>query len=375
MNFITIVLIACITDSALSFSTTATSRSLEALWNSGSTSQCQFSAEICSADVKYSSFNGSCHNVVNSRMGQAGTPLKRLLAAAYDDGVNTPRSKSILGSDLPNPRSISNLLSADNKGEERIWTHIFTTFGQFLTHDIAETAFSSEDGSKPTCPCTSADLNSTKCHSFTVPTSRGDTLSGTCFEFIRSAGSFPDLSNCEKTHREQVNVINSFIDASTVYGNTEEAAQELRAKVGGLLLVSSDGLNYLPQAEETCSGSKCFMSGDSRTSENLGLTGIHTVFLREHNRIASELAKLNADWTDEKLYQETRRIIIAVLQHIVYDQYVPGTIGNDGSAKYGIVPTRDNTYFTGHNTSVSNILILERFNKLTNVYHITIFNL
>lgn len=286
-------------------------------------------------------------------MGQAGTPLKRFLEAAYDDGLNTPRSQSILGSDLPNPRSVSNQLSPDNQGEEALWTHIFTTFGQFLTHDIAETAFSSEDGSQPECPCDSAELNSTTCDSFTVPTDRKDDLSGTCFKFIRSAGSFADLSNCKKTHREQVNVINSFIDASTVYGNTEEDALELRTKVGGLMVTSSDGLDYLPHADSTCSENKCFKSGDSRTSENLGLTGIHTVFLREHNRIARELAKLNVDWDDETLYQETRRIVIAVLQHIVYDQYLPGTIGVEGSAKYGLVPTSDNTYFTGHNTSVS----------------------
>lgn len=45
--------------------------------------------------------------------------------------------------------------------------------------------------------------------------------------------------------------------------------------------------------------------------------------------------------------------MIAILQHIVYDQYIPGVIGREGSEKYGIVPTSDNTYFTGHNTSVN----------------------
>lgn len=127
------------------------------------------------------------------------------------------------------------------------------------------------------------------------------------------------------------------------------------------LMLTSNGISsdkpYPPQSEDTCSKEndskmKCFESGDTRTSENLGLTGIHTVFLREHNRIAAELAKVNPSWDDERLFKETRRIVIAILQHITYDQYIPGTIGKEGSEHYGLVPTTDNTYFTGYNSSV-----------------------
>jgi len=41
---------------------------------------------------------------------------------------------------------------------------------------------------------------------------------------------------------------------------------------------------------------ECFESGDSRTSENLGLSGIHSLFIREHNRIAQQLALINSAW-------------------------------------------------------------------------------
>ena len=126
-------------------------------------------------------------------------------------------------------------------------------------------------------------------------------------------------------------------------------------------LLTSDGIetekHYLPKTEDTCSANgdstmKCFHSGDSRTSENLGLTGIHTVFVREHNRIAAQLAVLNKDWDDETLFYETRRIIIGILQHIVYDQYVPGVIGKEGSQTYGIVPTTDGSFYTGYDSEV-----------------------
>jgi hypothetical protein len=44
-------------------------------------------------------------------------------------------------------------------------------------------------------------------------------------------------------------------------------------------------------------------AGDNRANENMALAVLHTVFLREHNRIASELGNINPLWDDEKIYQ------------------------------------------------------------------------
>lgn len=49
--------------------------------------------------------------------------------------------------------------------------------------------------------------------------------------------------------------------------------------------------------------------------------------MREHNRIAASLESLNPSWSDENLFQETKRIIIAEYQNIIYSEWLP-IIGN-----------------------------------------------
>ncbi|PIK60544.1 ovoperoxidase [Apostichopus japonicus] len=79
---------------------------------------------------------------------------------------------------------------------------------------------------------------------------------------------------------------------------------------------------------------KCALSGDGRTAEQPGLTSLHVMFVREHNRIATDLAKLNPHWLHERLYQETRRIVVAIWQHIVYNEYLPLMLGADHMTNY-----------------------------------------
>ncbi|CAL1288904.1 unnamed protein product, partial [Larinioides sclopetarius] len=91
---------------------------------------------------------------------------------------------------------------------------------------------------------------------------------------------------------------------------------------------------YLPRDtrayEVFCRGKKpstCFYSGDARVNMHVFLTGITTYFVREHNRITTELKKLNPHWKAEKLYQEARRINTATLQCITYKEYLPPLLG------------------------------------------------
>ena len=47
----------------------------------------------------------------------------------------------------------------------------------------------------------------------------------------------------------------------------------------------------------------CFFAGDFRVNEQLNLIVLHTLFMREHNRLATELRRMNPRWSDETVYQ------------------------------------------------------------------------
>lgn len=78
----------------------------------------------------------------------------------------------------------------------------------------------------------------------------------------------------------------------------------------------------------------CFIAGDIRVNDQQALTAFHTLFLREHNRIAKQLRMINRHWTGETIFQETRKIVGGVMQKIVYEDYLPILLGPDGLPPY-----------------------------------------
>jgi peroxidase len=68
-------------------------------------------------------------------------------------------------------------------------------------------------------------------------------------------------------------------------------------------------------------------AGDARVNEHPLLTSLVTILAREHNRIVERLSEINPQWQDETLFHEARRIVIAEIQHITYQQWLPLLIG------------------------------------------------
>lgn len=77
------------------------------------------------------------------------------------------------------------------------------------------------------------------------------------------------------------------------------------------------------------------VAGDIRANEQTGLLIIHTLLLREHNRLADELAALHPEWTDDELFIEARELLVATIQHITYSEYLPLVLGEAGLPPYG----------------------------------------
>ena len=104
------------------------------------------------------------------------------------------------------------------------------------------------------------------------------------------------------------------------------------------------GKNILPPSDgaKPCSPLKkelkCFVAGDSRVNQNPILLMMHTLWMRNHNYHAIRLKQVNPQWGDEKLYQEARRISIAELQHITFNEYLPIILGSTLTSYYSLIP-------------------------------------
>ena len=99
------------------------------------------------------------------------------------------------------------------------------------------------------------------------------------------------------------------------------------------------------------------VAGDQRVNEQPGLASLHTVWLREHNRLAAALESLNTDWDQEKVFQEARRILTAQWQHVVYSEWLPVLLGPDLVTRLNLGPRTSgysNTYNQDIDPRISN---------------------
>lgn len=256
------------------------------------------------------SIDGSGNNVINSDWGSAGSQFLRVGPVGYGDGIS-----SMGGASLPGPRDISNAVFAQSLPiyNDRGLSDYVWQWGQFIDHDIA--------------------LSPTGTGEFYPITVSGDDSMSPMIPFERTLYD-PSTGLGLGNPRQQINANTSFLDASMVYGSDLTRANALRTFSDGLLNTSTGNmLPYntlgLPNANDGLFNDETlYLAGDIRANEQVGLLSMHTLFMREHNRIAGEAALANPGWNDEDLYQYARRMVGAEIQVITYNEWLPSLMGD-----------------------------------------------
>ena len=267
--------------------------------------------ELLDIEVFVAPIDGVGNNIENPDWGATDTQLLRLTTVEYADGISDPA-----GADRPSARAVSNAVAAAAGSEtnDRYLTDLVWLWGQFIDHDItlSETAE----------PHESFDIEVPAGDPFFDPDGTGDmTIALNRSVYDETTGDSVD------DPREQINQITAFLDGSMVYGSDAETADLLRAHIGGRMETSTGDL--LPLNSEGF-----FEAGDIRANENAALTSMHTLWVREHNRIADEIAASDSTLGDEEIYQRARAIVIAELQAITYNEFLPALLGIDAIPEY-----------------------------------------
>ena len=211
-------------------------------------------------------------------------------------------------------------------------------FGQFLDHDISL----SPDHHNSNCCGNPADKNSpnhdAECYPIPVPSNDPFYLrqGQTCLEFTRTVPYCSNSGSSSSDVRENMNIITSFLDASNVYGSEKQSdITDIHFRTYEMGKMKVNDLNLLP-SEGHC---RAPIAGDIRAAENPGLTSLHALFVREHNRICDLLLFEPINWfalgkkdcvrdhCDELIYQNARRIVISEWQNIIYEEWLPIILG------------------------------------------------
>ncbi|CAI5451438.1 unnamed protein product [Caenorhabditis angaria] len=300
------------------------------------------------------SISGICNNVKNRKWGNSETGMRRLLGAvSYSDGLNTIRTRGVNGKLLPSAREISNKIfqASNENATSKQYNHLLMQMGQFLAHDLifmpSSTARSYGGGSLNCSSCDSPKTVSPNCAPIPVPSDDPYFKIG-CIRLTRALNGQTGFGI-----RQQIDQNTHFIDLSAVYGSEDCEAVTVREYKDGRLLEFRYANYVLPPQnvrDENCQSRSpfhCFTCGDFRNSLHPALIPIHTVFIKQHNRLAQMIKNSRSGLTDEQIFQLARRIMIAQWQHFVYSEYLPNILSLAIRKKYDLVEL-DNGFYKGY---------------------------
>jgi hypothetical protein len=259
------------------------------------------------------SFDGTNNNLAEPELGSAGERLLCVAPGRYSDGDTASTNKG-----RRSPCEIFSALAVqieEMPPNDRQRSKLIHVWGQFIEHDVHLTGPPRTDREVLANhgPADDPDFDSD-----------GTGTRLTCFNRSRCD---PSSGGGAGIPRERINQVTAWIDGSTVYGSDQATADNLRTFENGQLRTSDRGLPPVDAAGN-------FMAGDVRVNENIELTSMHALFIREHNWWASAIATQCPALSDEEIYQQARAIVIAEIQVITYREFLPALLGPGAVSEY-----------------------------------------
>lgn len=315
----------------------------------------------------FRTIDGTCNNITRiTRMEFGATDVEMIRVVEPQYGASDPFN-AMAGEDRRSARDISNIVidqpaiifsSANLSALHYNW-------GQFLDHDITLTPEVEEEYEPIAIP-------------------DNDPLFTEEISFLRS--EFFNIQN-DGLPREQLNIQTAWVDGSMVYGAEEDRAEWLRTHSEGKLLVSTGNLlpfntidgeydseidTLAPSTAGADDNGRMWIAGDLRVGEQTGLTSLHTLFVREHNRLCDELIASGMT-EDEEIYQTARKKVVAIIQKITYDEFLPAlgvTLPTYKGYNPNINPNIANSFATaayrlGHTMVVDSVRMFDNDCNLT----------
>lgn len=268
--------------------------------------------------------DGKNNNVENPDWGSANSQLLRNVPPKYEykDDNELPS-----GADRPNTREISNTVAAQEQliYNDKYATDMVWQWGQFLDHDIDLTG--AADPIEP----------------FPIKIPTGDPYfdplsTGTQQISLSRSAYDPATGTAQNNPRQQINKITAYIDASMVYGSDPVRAAALRTNDGTGRLKTSPGkllpFNTTGLPNDGGPDPTLFVAGDVRANEQVGLTSMHTLFVREHNRQAGIIHHRVPDLNGDQIYEHARAWVGALIQVITFNEFLPILLAPDALKPY-----------------------------------------
>ncbi|XP_061205838.1 dual oxidase 2 isoform X4 [Neopsephotus bourkii] len=270
-------------------------------------------------------YDGWYNNLLHHSRGSVGARLLRLLPANYADGVY----QALQEPHVPNARQLSNAVARGPSGlpSRRNTTALAVFFGFHVLSDILGTE-------KPGCPAEFLNIHIPSGDLVFDPAGTGDVVLP--FQRIHWA---METGQSPNSPREQTNEVTGWLDGSSIYGPLHSWSDALRSFSGGQLASGpggripreTDGRVHMWKALDPSTGQGgpqgIYDLGSAWGNENRFLQAVSIAWFRYHNHLAAGLAQGHPTWSDEDLFQHTRKRVIATFQSIVLYEWLPTLLG------------------------------------------------